>query len=72
MAAKGYTLDAEIPVVYRLNLRDANSIFWMQRFPVRIKMWCMYPISPLAEMQKIPAIRILACGLTSTVLMVGN
>ena len=50
--AKGYTLDAEIPVVYRLNLRDANSIFWMQRFPVKNKDVVYVSNAPLAEMQK--------------------
>lgn len=50
--AKGYALDAEIPVVYRLNLRDANSIFWMQRFPVKNKDVVYVSNAPLAEMQK--------------------
>lgn len=50
--AKGYSYDAEIPVVYRLNLTDANSLFWMQRFPVNHKDVVYVSNAPLAEMQK--------------------
>lgn len=50
--AKGYSYDAEIPVVYRLNLTDANALFWMQRFPVKNKDVVYVSNAPLAEMQK--------------------
>ncbi|WP_312267665.1 polysaccharide biosynthesis/export family protein, partial [Neisseria sp.] len=50
--AKGYSYDAEIPVVYRLNLTDANSLFWMQRFPIKNKDVVYVSNAPLAEMQK--------------------
>ncbi|KPN71181.1 polysaccharide biosynthesis/export family protein [Neisseria sp. 83E34] len=49
---KGYSYDAEIPVVYRLNLTDANSLFWMQRFPVQNKDVVYVSNAPLAEVQK--------------------
>ena len=50
--AKGYSYDAEIPMVYRLNLTDANSLFWMQRFPIKNKDVVYVSNAPLAEMQK--------------------
>ncbi|MDO4247733.1 MAG: polysaccharide biosynthesis/export family protein [Neisseria sp.] len=50
--AKGYALDAEIPVVYRLNLRDANALFWMQRFPIKNKDVVYVSNAPMAEVQK--------------------
>ena len=49
---KGYAYDAEIPVVYRLNLTDANSLFWMQRIPVKNRDVVYVANAPLAEMQK--------------------
>ena len=50
--AKGYGSESEIPVVYRLNMRDANSLFWMQRFPVKNKDVLYVSNAPLAEVQK--------------------
>ena len=49
---KGYGDRAEIPVVYRLNLADANSMFWMQRFPVKDKDVVYVSNAPLAEVRK--------------------
>ncbi|EKY09495.1 capsule polysaccharide export outer membrane protein CtrA [Neisseria sp. oral taxon 020 str. F0370] len=49
---QGYSLTAEIPVVYRLNLTDANSLFWMQRFPIKNKDVVYVSNAPLAEVQK--------------------
>lgn len=50
--AKGYTAADEVPAVYRLNLADANSMFWMQRFPVRNKDVVYVSNAPLSEVQK--------------------
>lgn len=50
--AKGYNIEMEVPVVYRLNLADANSLFWMQRFPVRNKDVLYVSNAPLVEVQK--------------------
>ncbi|STZ76015.1 polysaccharide biosynthesis/export family protein [Bergeriella denitrificans] len=49
---KGYSADADIPVVYRVNMADANSLFWMQRFPVKNKDVLYVSNAPLAEVQK--------------------
>lgn len=51
-AEKGYGDRAEIPVVYRLNLADANSMFWMQRFPVKDKDVVYVSNAPMAEVRK--------------------
>ena len=51
-AEKGYGDRAEIPVVYRLNLTDANSMFWMQRFPVKDKDVVYVSNAPMAEVRK--------------------
>lgn len=51
-AAQGYGATAEIPVVYRLNLTDANSMFWMQRFPIKDKDVVYVSNAPLSEVQK--------------------
>lgn len=50
--AQGYQPESEIPVVYRLNLTDANSLFWMQRFPIKNKDVVYVSNAPLAEVQK--------------------
>lgn len=50
--AQGYGSEAEIPVVYRLNLSDAHSLFWMQRFPIKNKDVVYVSNAPLSEVQK--------------------
>lgn len=50
--AQGYNQQAEVPVVYRLNLTDANSFFWMQRFPLKNKDVVYVSNAPLVEVQK--------------------
>lgn len=50
--AQGYGSEAEIPTVYRVNMADANSLFSMQRFPVKNKDVLYVSNAPLAEVQK--------------------
>lgn len=50
--SRGYSSEATIPVVYRLNLSDANSLFWMQRFPIKDKDIVYVSNAPLAEVRK--------------------
>ncbi|SUA48956.1 capsule polysaccharide export outer membrane protein [Neisseria zoodegmatis] len=50
--AKGYGLESEIPVVYRVDLSDAQSLFWIQKFPMQDKDILYVANAPLAEMQK--------------------
>ena len=42
----------EIPTVYRMNLLDANSLFWLQRFPMKDKDIVYVSNAPVAEIQK--------------------
>lgn len=51
-SVRGYGSESEIPVVYRVNMADANSFFWMQRFPVKNKDIVYVSNAPLAEVQK--------------------
>lgn len=50
--AQGFGSEAEIPTVYRVNMADANSLFWMQRFPIKNKDVLYVSNAPLAEVQK--------------------
>ncbi|MFC3874696.1 polysaccharide biosynthesis/export family protein [Neisseria musculi] len=49
---KGYASEMEVPTVYRVNLLDANSLFWMQRFSMRDKDIVYVSNAPVAELQK--------------------
>lgn len=49
---KGYNDKSDIPTVYRLNLTDANSMLWMQKFPIQNKDVIYVSNAPLAEVQK--------------------
>lgn len=50
--AKGYDISMDVPTVYRMNLLDANSLFWLQKFPMKDKDIVYVANAPLAEMQK--------------------
>lgn len=49
---KGYDLAMEVPTVYRMDLLNANSLFWLQRFPVKDKDIVYVANAPVAEIQK--------------------
>ncbi|MCF7520559.1 polysaccharide export protein [Neisseria sp. ZJ106] len=50
--AQGYGFEAAIPVVYRVNMTDAHSLFWLQRFPIKDKDIVYVSNAPLAEVRK--------------------
>lgn len=50
--AQGYQAHMEIPVVYRVNLRNAQSLFWLQRFPIQDKDMIYVANAPVSELQK--------------------
>lgn len=50
--AKGYGPGMDIPLVYRFNLLDPRSMFWLQRFSIRDKDVVYVANAPLAEFQK--------------------
>lgn len=45
-------LNMKVPVVYRVNLKDANSLFYVQNFPVHDKDVLYVANAPLADLQK--------------------
>ncbi len=49
---KGYTKGMDIPRVYRINLLDPKSMFWLQRFYMEDKDLVYVSNAPLAEFQK--------------------
>lgn len=50
--AKGYDAGVEVPTVYRMDLLNANSLFWLQRFPMKDKDIVYAANAPVAEIQK--------------------
>ncbi|WP_386693724.1 polysaccharide biosynthesis/export family protein [Lonepinella sp. MS14435] len=50
--ARGYTSGMDVPTVYRVNLLEPKSLFWIQRFPVKNKDILYVSNAPLAEFQK--------------------
>jgi polysaccharide biosynthesis/export protein len=58
-AAGGQGVDAAtttaqglVPVVYRVDLKDPRSLFWIQSFPIRDKDVLYVSNAPVAELQK--------------------
>ncbi|HDR0862710.1 TPA: polysaccharide export protein, partial [Pasteurella multocida] len=50
--SRGYSEGMNIPTVYRINLLDAKSLFWLQQFPIQDKDIVYVSNAPLAEFQK--------------------
>jgi polysaccharide biosynthesis/export protein len=48
--------DNQVPVIYRLNMRDSNAFFLARRFPMRNKDILFVSNSSVAEMQKLFAV----------------
>ncbi|WP_235972259.1 polysaccharide biosynthesis/export family protein [Spirabiliibacterium falconis] len=51
-ANNGYTSGMDIPTVYRLNLLEPKSLFWLQHFPIEDHDIVYVSNAPLAEFQK--------------------
>lgn len=49
---QGYTDQMSIPVVYRINLTEPHSLFWLQRFSMQDKDVIYVANAPASEMQK--------------------
>lgn len=50
--AQGYHTQMDVPVVYRIDLTNAQSLFWLQRFPMQNKDMIYVANAPLNEVQK--------------------
>jgi polysaccharide export outer membrane protein len=46
------TADGLIPVIYRVDLRDPRSLFWIQSFPVKDRDVLYVSNAPVWELQK--------------------
>lgn len=58
---------AEVPVVYRINMREPNSFFLARRFPMHNKDILFVSNAPAAELQKVMSIIWGFTGLSATV-----
>lgn len=50
--AQGYHRQMDIPVVYRIDLTNAQALFWLQRFPIQNKDMIYVANAPMSEVQK--------------------
>lgn len=50
--AQGYQSHMDIPVVYRVNLREPHSLFWLQRFQMQDKDIVYIANAPASELNK--------------------
>lgn len=63
---KSSSPDARVPVVYRINLRDANSYFLAQGIPIRNRDMIYVANAPINELQKIIQLFLLAAQPVAT------
>lgn len=61
---------AQVPVIYRINMRDPNGFFMARRFPIRNKDILFVSTAPAAEMQKAINVLIGFVGAAATVVAV--
>lgn len=60
----------QVPVIYRVNMRDPNGFFMARRFPIRNKDILFVSTAPAAEMQKVIGVLIGFVGAAATVVAV--
>ena len=61
----------QIPVIYRVNMRDTNGFFLARRFPVRTKDIVYVSNAPATEVQKVISILLPFLGVGATAVAVG-
>ena len=61
---------AQIPVVYRINMREPNGFFLARRFPVHNKDILFVSNAPMAEVQKVMNVLIPVIGTGGTAAVV--
>lgn len=60
----------QVPVIYRVNMRDPNGFFLARRFPVRNKDILFVSTAPVAEMQKLVNVMLGFVGAGATIVAV--
>jgi len=63
---------AEVPVIYRVNMRDPNSFFLAARLPIRNKDVLFVSNASLTEVQKVMAMLLPVLGVGATAAVVTN
>ncbi|MDI1286675.1 MAG: polysaccharide export protein [Reyranella sp.] len=62
----------QIPVIYRVNMRDTNGFFLARRFPVRNKDILFVSNAPLTDVQKVMTMLLPILGIGATAAVVAN
>lgn len=62
----------QIPVIYRVNMRDPNGFFLARRFPVRNKDIVYVSNAPLTDVQKVMSMLLPILGVGATAAVVAN
>lgn len=62
----------QIPVIYRVNMRDPNGFFLARRFPVRNKDIIYVSNAPLTDVQKVMSMLLPILGVGATAAVVAN
>lgn len=63
---------SQVPVVYRINMRDPNGFFLARRFPIRNKDILFVSNAPLTDVQKVMAMLLPIFGVGATAAVVAN
>jgi polysaccharide export outer membrane protein len=63
---------SQVPVIYRVNMRDPNGFFLARRFPIRNKDILFVSNAPLTEVQKVMSMLLPVLGLGATAAVVAN
>lgn len=63
---------SQIPVIYRVNMRDTNGFFLARRFPVRNKDIVYVSNAPLTDVQKVMSMLLPILGVGATAAVVAN
>lgn len=71
-AAPSTAAPAQVPVIYRVNMRDPNGFFLARRFPIRNKDILFVSNAPLTEVQKVMSMLLPVLGLGATAAVVAN
>ena len=62
----------QIPVIYRVNMRDTNGFFLARRFPIRNKDIVYVSNAPLTDVQKVMSMLLPILGVGATAAVVAN
>ncbi|MEK7996808.1 MAG: polysaccharide biosynthesis/export family protein, partial [Planctomycetota bacterium] len=63
---------SQVPVIYRVNMRDPNGFFLARRFPIRNKDILFVSNAPLTDVQKVMSMLLPVLGLGATGAVVAN